>query len=182
MSPSVRKRSRSRSRSRAARRWIVLLVLGMVALMGAVVTGIYMLIVGPNAQAAAYPVQGTPLQIRLELRQRSIFGGSYDRTLRASTRDRQRQADLRPDPGGYGRVNLYRQADRVVAVAWGGTYRVGLATGDIEVLSGPVLPESPVGYLGAFDLDTARKVRFFQAADCPFSPVATADRPRPCRG
>jgi hypothetical protein len=174
-------RKRTSSRRKSARRWIVLGILVMVAAMGAVVAGVVVLIRGPEMQSAQFAVQGTPLQIRMELKQRSVFDKTFDRTLRATVRDRQRQAQLRADPGGFARVNLYRQTDRVIAVGWGGTVSMSITTGDLEILPGPVLPESPIGYLGAFDVDEQRKLRFFGAAECPFVAVAPADRPRACR-
>ncbi len=175
-------KKRPSARRRAARRWTILAILGLVLVTGAAVAGVIMLIRGPGAQAASYALQGTALQIRLEIRQQSLFASTFDRTVRVNTRDRQRQADLRPDPGGFGRINLYRQADRVMAVAWGSTIGAVINTGDIEVLTGPALPESPVGYLGAFDMDERQKLRFYSAAECPFIAIATADRPRRCRG
>jgi len=153
----------------------------MVAVMGAMVVGVVVLIKGPQAQNAALAIQGTPLQVRMEFKRRSVFDSTVDRTLRAVVRDRQRQTELRADPGGYARVNLYRQADRVIAVGWGGTVSITINSGDLEVLQGPVLPESPVGYLGAFDVDERRNLRFFGAAECPFVAVAPAERPRACK-
>lgn len=175
-------KKRPSTRRRAARRWTILAILALVAVTGIAVYGVTILIKGPGAQAAAYSLQGTALQIRIEIRQQSIFSTTFDRTVRVNTRDRQRQADLRPDTGGFGRINLYRQADRVMAVAWGSTIGAAISTGDIEVLPGPTLPESPVGYLGAFDMDENKKLRYYSAADCPFIAIATADRPRRCRG
>lgn len=153
----------------------------MIAAMGAVVVGVVMMIRGPAAQSAALSIQGTALQVRVEFKQRSLFDQTFERTLRAIVRDRDRQAQLRADPGGFARVNLYRQADRVLAVAWGGTISMSITTGDVQSLPGPVLPETPVGYLGAFDVDERRKLRFFSAAECPFVAVAPAERPRPCK-
>lgn len=174
-------KKRTSSRRKSARRWIVLGILVMIATMGAVVVGIVMLIRGPEAQSAALTVQGTPLQVRMEFKQRSVFDQTFERTLRSIARDRDRQAPMRADPGGFARVNLYRQADRVLAVGWGGTISINISTGDLESLPGPILPESPVGYLGAFDVDERRKLRFFGAAECSFAAVAPADRPRPCK-
>ncbi len=175
-------KKRPSARRRAARRWTILAILALVAVTGVAVYGVTILIKGPGAQAAAYSLQGTALQIRVEIRQQSIFSSTFDRTVRVNTRDRQRQADLRPDTGGFGRVNLYRQAERVMAVAWGSTISATISTGDIEVLPGPTLPESPVGYLGAFDMDENKKLRFYSATDCPYVAIATTDRPRSCRG
>ena len=59
--------------------------------------------------------------------------------------------------------------------------RHGIAPGDLEALPGPVLPESPVGYLGAFDVDERRKLKFFSATECPFVAVAPAERPKACK-
>jgi hypothetical protein len=153
----------------------------MVATMGAVLVGFIIVMRGPDAQSAAYSLQGSQLQIRLEVKQRSLFDKTSNRTLRSTLRDRQRQADLRPDPGGFARINLYRQADRLIAVGWGGTVSINITSGDLEVLPGPVLPESPVGYLGAFDMDERQKLRFFATTECAFAAVATASRPRACR-
>jgi hypothetical protein len=153
----------------------------MVATMVAVVIGFIVVMRGPDAQSAAYSLQGSQLQIRLEVKQRSMFDKTSSRTLRTTLRDRQRQADLRPDPGGFARINLYRQSDRVIAVGWGGTVSISISSGDLEVQPGPVLPESAVGYLGAFDLDERQKLRFFSATECGFAAVATASRPRACR-
>jgi hypothetical protein len=174
-------KKRTSSRRRSATRWIVLGILAMIAVMGTVVVGVVVLIRGPETQSAALAIQGTPLQVRIEFKQRSVFDHTFDRTLRAIVRDRQRQTQLRADPGGFGRVNLYRQADRVIAVGWGGTVSMNITSGDLEALPGPVLPESPIGYLGAFDVDERRKLKFFGAAECPFVAVAPAERPRPCK-
>ncbi len=175
-------KKRPSARRRAARRWTVLAILGLLVVTGIAVYGVTLMIKGPGAQAAAYSLQGTALQIRLEIRQQSIFSTTFDRTVRVNTRERQRQADLRPDTGGFGRINLYRQADRVMAVAWGSTIGAVINTGDIEVLPGPTLPESPVGYLGAFDMDERKRLRFYSASECPYIAIASADRPRSCRG
>lgn len=153
----------------------------MIGAMSAVVFGFIVLMRGPEAQTVAYALQGSSLQVRVELKQRSIFDKTFDRTVRSTLRDRQRQAELRPDPGGFARINLYRQGDRLIVVGWGGTVSISVSNGDLELLSGPVLPESPVGYLGAFDLDDGRKLRFFPTSDCPFVAVATASRPRACK-
>ena len=153
----------------------------MVATMGAILVGFIVFMRGPDAQSAAYSLQGSQLQIRLEVKQRSMFDKTASRTLRSTLRDRQRQADLRPDPGGFARINLYRQSDRLIAVGWGGTVSINITSGDLEVLPGPVLPESPVGYLGAFDIDERKKLRFFATTECAFTAVATAGRPRACR-
>lgn len=174
-------RKRTSSRRRSATRWIILGILGMIVVMGVAVAGVVMAIRGPESQSAALAIQGTPLQVRMEFKQRSFFDHSFDRTLRAVVRDRQRQTQMRADPGGFARVNLYRQSDRVIAVGWGGTVSMNITSGDLEALPGPVLPESPVGYLGAFDLDERRKLKFFSATECPFVAVAPAERPRACK-
>ena len=174
-------KKRTSSRRRSATRWIILGILAMVAVMGAVVVGVVILIRGPETQSAAFAIQGTPLQVRIEFKQRSIFDQTFERTLRSIVRDRQRQTQMRADPGGFGRINLYRQSDRVLAVGWGGTVSMNITSGDLEALPGPVLPESPVGYLGAFDVDERRKLKFFSATECPFVAVAPAERPKACK-
>ncbi|MBM3526190.1 MAG: hypothetical protein FJX57_24830 [Alphaproteobacteria bacterium] len=137
---------------------------------------------GPTTQVASYNLPGTPLQIRLEARPTSLFGSSsFARTLRVSNRERQRQTDLQVDNGGQSRVNLYREPDRLTIVAVGGTASTALQNLDLQVFAAPPRPESPVGYLGAFDLDEHKRIRFFSSAECPWVAIAGTDRPRRCR-
>lgn len=160
---------------------MILGILAIALLTAAAVAAVIFVARGPSAQVASYNLPGTPVQVRLEVRPTSLFGATFARTLRVSTRDRQRQTDLQVDNGGQGRVNLYREPDRLTIVAVGGSASTSLQNIDLQVFAAPPRPESPVGYLGAFDMDENKRVRFFSAAECPFAAIAGTDRPRGCR-
>lgn len=161
---------------------MILGIIGVILLTGAAVAAVVFVARGPAAQVAQISVQGTQLQVRLEVRPTSIFGTTFARTLRISTRDRQRETPLQVDNGNQARVNLYREPDRITVVAVGSAVSSALQTVDMQVFAAPPRPESPVGYLGAFDVDENKRLRFFTAAECPFIAIAGTDRPRSCRG
>lgn len=161
---------------------MILGILAVAMLTAAVVGAVVMVARGPTVQVASFNLPGTPIQVRLEARPTSMFGGaSFARTLRVSNRERQRQTDLQVDNGGQGRINIYREPDRLTIVAVGGAASTALQNLDLQVFAAPPRPESPIGYLGAFDVDENRHVRFFTAAECPWIAIAASDRPRRCR-
>lgn len=161
---------------------MILGILAVALLTAAAVAAVVVVARGPSVQVALHSVTGTALQVRLEVRPTSLFGTSAARTLRVSTRDRQRETTLQPDNGGQARINLYREPDRLTVVAVGGAVTATIQNVDLQVFAAPPRPESPVGYLGAFDLDENKRIRFFSAAECPFVAIAGSDRPRGCRG